>query len=231
MMSTSKPRALNFGASRFATLPVVPGGLDVLARISSTSSAAVGLEAACCGAGSRFGALRAAMARIPTIASPATTAIGRERSVIGVPVIEWWRQAASASTQRGEKHGIALDGLRRVARRIARKNRAVTTHEEFGEVPFYRRGSKQSGRLALERGVEWMLVRSVDVDLREHREGDVVLARAELPDVVLGAGLLVPELIAWEAQHRKPARAVAAVECFQCCVLRCEPTLGPVSYT
>src|SRR3954466_15580977 len=71
-----------------------------------------------------------------------------------------------------------------------------------------------------------MLVRPVDVDLREHWECYVVRSRAELPDVLLGSGLLVPELIAGEPQHGQPAMSVQAVECFQSRILRRVPTVG-----
>src|SRR5699024_3370336 len=55
------------------------------------------------------------------------------------------------------------------------------------------------------------------------REGDAVVDLAELGDLRRGAGLLVHELVAGEAEHPQPPVAVALVQRLQPGVLRREP--------
>src|SRR5215204_800590 len=65
-----------------------------------------------------------------------------------------------------------------------------------------------------------MLVRAVDVDLREHRERHVVRERAELLNLGLVAGLLIAELITRKSEHGETAGAVAPMELLEPSVLR-----------
>ena len=51
---------------------------------------------------------------------------------------------------------------------------------------------------------------AVDFDLREQRERDVVVERAELLDLGLVAGLLMAELVARKTEHGEPGFAVLA---------------------
>src|SRR6185503_3415053 len=53
-----------------------------------------------------------------------------------------------------------------------------------------------------------------------HRESDVVLLRAELPDLLVGARLLMAELVGWEAQHDEAFILVLAVQRLEPGVLR-----------
>src|SRR5690606_8726793 len=103
---------------------------------------------------------------------------------------------------------------------LGRIDGAVTLHDTAGavdeklrEVPFDGLGAEHAGLLALEPLVERMRARSVDVDLREHRERDVVGQRAELLDLCFVARLLMAKLIAREAEHGKPGIAMRAPEC------------------
>src|SRR6516225_7195416 len=66
-------------------------------------------------------------------------------------------------------------------------------------------------------------MRSLHIELGEHRKRDAVFGAAELLDLLGGAGLLAEELIAWEAEHRETAVRIALVERFQTRVLRSEP--------
>ena len=80
--------------------------------------------------------------------------------------------------------------------------------------------------LTLEVREERMRVWTVDLDLAEERKGDVVLARAELLDLFVGAGLLLPELIARETEHDEPLVLVLPVEALESRILRREPALA-----
>ena len=68
-----------------------------------------------------------------------------------------------------------------------------------------------------------MGILAVDLDLREHREGDPVVHLAELGDLGIGAGLLVHELVAGEAEHRQAPLPEALVQLLQPGVLGREP--------
>ena len=67
---------------------------------------------------------------------------------------------------------------------------------------------------------------AVDVDLREQREVDAVIERAEVLDLRFVAGFLVAELVAGEAEHHEAAVGVVLPQLFQPRVLRREPALG-----
>src|SRR5690606_35942950 len=67
---------------------------------------------------------------------------------------------------------------------------------------------------------------AVDLDLREHREADAVVHPAELADLLLRAGLLVPELVAGEAQDAQALVGEALVQCLQPLVLRGQAALA-----
>jgi hypothetical protein len=57
-----------------------------------------------------------------------------------------------------------------------------------------------------------MGVGAIDLDLGEHRERDVVIERAEIPDLRLVPRLLMAELVAREAEHGEAARAKPALQ-------------------
>src|SRR6185503_5448269 len=66
---------------------------------------------------------------------------------------------------------------------------------------------------------------AVDVDLREQRKRDIVVQRAEFLDLRFVAGLLMPELIAREAEHRETVVAPLAPQGFEALVLWREAAL------
>jgi len=74
--------------------------------------------------------------------------------------------------------------------------------------------------------VERVPARTVYVDLGEQREGDPVVLRAELADLLRRAGLLGAELVAREARDRETACGVPLVQSLQADILRSEPALG-----
>src|ERR1700722_532625 len=75
-------------------------------------------------------------------------------------------------------------------------------------------------------GVDRVTAIAVHVDLLEHRERHAVGARAELLDLLGGAGLLAQELVAGEPEDTEPLVAVRLLEALQPLVLRSEPALG-----
>src|SRR4051794_35628638 len=73
--------------------------------------------------------------------------------------------------------------------------------------------------------VERVATVAVHLDLLGHREGDAVRRRAERLDLVRGAGLLLAELVAGDAEHAEPAVLVLLVDLLEARVLRREPAL------
>src|SRR4030095_2644755 len=100
-----------------------------------------------------------------------------------------------------------------------RHDLARAIDEELGEVPLDARGAEQARRLALQVLVDGVRVRPVDFDLREHREADTVVRRAEALDLALGARLLMAELVAREAEHDEPLVSELLPELFEPLVL------------
>lgn len=88
------------------------------------------------------------------------------------------------------------DGV--VGGRRAEHGHPLLIHHKLGEIPFDG-VDKKPGLLSLEESKERMSVSTVDVDLGEHVEGDVVLGH-KLLDLLLSAWLLTPELVAGEPQ-------------------------------
>jgi hypothetical protein len=96
---------------------------------------------------------------------------------------------------------------------------ALAVDEELLEVP---RDVGAVTGLRLEPGVQLARPLAVDLDLREQREGAVVLRGRELEDLGVGARLLCTELVAREAQDGEAPVLVVFVERTQTCVLRGE---------
>src|SRR5258708_35203374 len=65
-----------------------------------------------------------------------------------------------------------------------------------------------------------MSVAAIDVDLCKHRKRDRIIAGTELLDLRRVAGLLIAELVARKAEHRKAARRKRLMECLKPLVLR-----------
>ena len=105
---------------------------------------------------------------------------------------------------------------------------AVAVDQELLEVP------GDVGRVALARlgglqqRVQRRLVSAVHIDLGEHREVDIVGRGGEVENLGIGAGLLVPELVAGKGQDGYVV-ALIVVEDTQTCVLKGEAsTTGDV---
>ena len=75
-------------------------------------------------------------------------------------------------------------------------------------------------------GVEGVLVGACNGDLREEREGDRVLGRAEGGYVFVGTGLLAGEVVGGKAEDDEASVFKLLVEGFKSRVLRCEAALG-----
>jgi hypothetical protein len=92
--------------------------------------------------------------------------------------------------------------------------------EKLLEVPGDIGGFSVAWLLALEERVERSFVVPVDIDLREHREVHVEFRLRELEDFGIGAGLLIGELVARNAEDDEVV--IVIVERTQTCVLRRE---------
>lgn len=98
--------------------------------------------------------------------------------------------------------------------------------EEFGEVPLDAIRAQNARRLLLQQSVEWMRIRTIDVDLVKHRKADPVVLFAESADLVGRPGFLRAELVAREAEHGKAPILVLLVQRFQARVLRRESAVA-----
>jgi PII-like signaling protein len=140
---------------------------------------------------------------------------------------------------------VGLDVGGRHRRLVALDHGAVGPDQELGEVPLDLVGAvgvrpdlgdgfveaavgraEVAGRLGPQVLVKRVRVGAVDVDLAQHREGDVVGGLAEVLDLGVGARLLLPELIAGEADDLQAPVPVVAVERLQAFVLRRQPALA-----
>src|SRR5256885_308063 len=120
---------------------------------------------------------------------------------------------------------LGLDGrdqrgvVGRHLRAEATHHLAVRRHQELLEVPLHVAGLAIGVGLLLELGEDRVLLRTVHVDLLEQRDPPVVVGVAEVSDLLGRAGLLAHELVAREAEHLEPARAVLLVELLEAFVL------------
>ena len=126
-------------------------------------------------------------------------------------------------------------------------NGAVARDEELGEVPldvtlFFhaladgleqrRRGLGLQPLVLFGRGlrlqvfIDGVRFRTVNVDFLHQREGHAVVEAAELGNLLVGAGFLMGELVAGEAEDDQPLVSILLVKGFQSVVLRGETALG-----
>src|SRR5262249_12466825 len=116
---------------------------------------------------------------------------------------------------------LFLQALRGCGRRVARNHPALTVDQELSEIPFDGR-TEQTRLLFLEIVVERMRVKTVDVDIGQHWESNVVCALAEIGDLLRVAGLLATELVAGKAEHAETARRELAMQRLESLILRRE---------
>src|SRR5690606_25232898 len=102
----------------------------------------------------------------------------------------------------------------RDVRSVAADNVAVAVDEELGEVPLDI-VAILTGFFGLKVGVKRVGAGAVDVDLRHDGEGDAVVDPAELLDLLVGAGVLLLELVAGEADDGEATVPVLLVEGFE----------------
>src|SRR5262245_60354494 len=79
---------------------------------------------------------------------------------------------------------VGRDGRGLGVRRVALDDLAFAIDQELGEVPLDRFRAEHPGLRFLQVLVKWRGVFSVDVDLREHREGHAVIDLAEALDLL-----------------------------------------------
>src|ERR1039458_1574519 len=118
-----------------------------------------------------------------------------------------------------------LDGRRRCHRRETLYDVSLLVHQELGEVPLDAI-AQQAALFALQKLEDRMRVVAVDLDLGEQWEVHSVIDLAERFDLVIGARLLMAELVAGKAEHLQAAVFVLGVKRLQTFVLRREPALA-----
>jgi hypothetical protein len=97
---------------------------------------------------------------------------------------------------------------------------AVAADEKLREVPFDRRRAEHAFLAGLQPREQRRCMRAVHVHLREHRKRHVVLARAEVANLVVRSRLLVPELIARKPEHHEAGGVMLPVKRLEAAVLR-----------
>ncbi len=104
-------------------------------------------------------------------------------------------------------------------RGVALEHRAVPSNEELGEVPNNIGVALLIRMLSLQEVVQGRGTIAVDLDLGEHREGDVIVGRCELENLSVAAGLLGAELVAGKPKNSEASVLVVFVKSTQTCVL------------
>src|SRR5260221_13193098 len=112
---------------------------------------------------------------------------------------------APLDRQAGLYRGDELRGLGVRARPEPPEDCPVGADQELPEVPLDGAGLTLGVGHRGQLSVDGMPARAVDLDLLEQREGPAVVHRAELADLVSGAGLLAAELVTGKANHLEPA--------------------------
>jgi len=111
----------------------------------------------------------------------------------------------------------------------ARDNLSISANEELLKVPLDVLDAHDTGLLLLHPGEDGCRILAVDVQLAEDREGHAVVDLAEGLDVIVGAGVLVVELVAGKAEDGELVRVALVqvleqlLEAFE---LGCEAALG-----
>jgi len=98
-----------------------------------------------------------------------------------------------------------------VRRRITLHWLSLFVQEELSEVPLDVFATHESRKVVLEPHIQRMGVRSVDIDLAEHREIRTVLGCKPF-DVLLASRFLFPELVARKGQNFEALRLVRVVQ-------------------
>lgn len=148
------------------------------------------------------------------------------------------RSTSSPTGPRGKSYGCfptdlatleqlrqdGTDFLRCHRWRKSGNDRALGINEELGEVPGYRTVTL----LVRSGGCQPLIQRTgttaINVDLAEHREVNVVLARRKREYLGVAAGLLSTELIARKRENRQTTRPKFGLKGTQTCVLWRQPS-------
>eukprot|EP00287_Rhodomonas_sp_CCMP768_P009445 CAMPEP_0196739250 /NCGR_PEP_ID=MMETSP1091-20130531/20801_1 /TAXON_ID=302021 /ORGANISM="Rhodomonas sp., Strain CCMP768" /LENGTH=163 /DNA_ID=CAMNT_0042083665 /DNA_START=141 /DNA_END=632 /DNA_ORIENTATION=+ len=94
----------------------------------------------------------------------------------------------------------------------------ILRNEELGaEVP---PNGAITPRLRLQEGVDWVLLRAIDLDLGHQHELGTVLLDGKLFDLCVRLRFLIPKLIAGESENLEPLLGVLAVDLNHALVLR-----------
>ena len=101
---------------------------------------------------------------------------------------------------------------------------AVSSHQEFVEVPLNSAGTQKTAASPFQLAVEGVRVGAVHFNLREHRKGDGIVLGTEFRNGVFGSWLRLPKLVARKTEYREAVGVPVGVECFEAPVLGCIAT-------
>ena len=96
---------------------------------------------------------------------------------------------------------------------------AVSSHQEFVEVPLNSAGTQKTAASPFQLAVEGVRVGAVHFNLREHRKGDGIVLGTEFLNGVFGSWLLTTKLVARKTEYREALGVPVLVECFEAPVL------------
>src|SRR5215831_6450152 len=114
-----------------------------------------------------------------------------------------WRMGERKASGGEQALDVAFERLGAGGCRVALEHLAVAPQQKLPEIPFDRLGAEKARRRVGQPLVQGVRGGPVDVDLVKHLERDAVVLLAERADLASVAGLLVPELVARETEHRE----------------------------
>ena len=114
---------------------------------------------------------------------------------------------------------IVLEVFGSAIRAVTCHYSAVSSHQEFVEVPLNSAGTQKTSSGPFQLAVKGVRVGAVHIDLREHRKGDGIVLGTESRNGVFGSWLLSTKLVAGKTEYREALGVPVLVECFEAPVL------------
>ena len=119
---------------------------------------------------------------------------------------------------------IVLEVFGFAIRAVTRQSSAVSSHQEFVEVPLNSASTQKTAASPFQLAVEGVRVGAVHFNLREHRKGDGIVLGTESRNGVFGSWLLSTKLVAGKTEYREALGVPVLVKCFEAPVLGCIAT-------
>ena len=119
---------------------------------------------------------------------------------------------------------IVLEVFGFAIRAVTCQYSAVSSHQEFVEVPLNSAGTQKTTASPFQLAVEGVGVGAVHFNLREHRKGDGIVLGTEFRNGVFGSWLLTTKLVARKTEYRETLGVPVLIKCFEALVLGCIAT-------